>query len=81
MNHTHYYLPEGYRSGNTGYLPLSVIEEYIEEKKIVESRVTRCDRHHTLHVSVFGYEGLIMRPEANSPYCAARKKRSPFFHG
>lgn len=76
MNHNRY-LPEGYRTGNTGTLPLPVIEQYIEEKKIVEGRVLRCDRHHALHVSVLGYEGIMVRPEANSPLlCGSEKEIS-----
>lgn len=61
------FLPEGYAPSPQVPLPLSTIEDYIAEKAIVEGLALRCDSSHNLHVSLFGYDGVIPSHEAVHP--------------
>ena len=60
-------LPEGYSPLSTAPLPLSAIQEAMDQREILEAPVLRCDAAHNLHVRFRGYEGLIPRSEAISP--------------
>jgi len=61
------YLPEGSSPLSTIPLPLSAIEELIEQQEVVEGAALRCDAGHDLHVTFHGYDGIIPREEAVLP--------------
>lgn len=61
------FLPEGYAPLSTLPLPLSNLEELMEQGAVVEGMVLRCDARHDLHVKFCGYDGLIPREEAVLP--------------
>ena len=61
------FLPEGYTPLSALPLPLSAVEELMEEGAVAEGMVLRCDARHDLHVTFRGYEGLIPREEAVLP--------------
>ena len=62
-------LPEGwYSPSSASPLPLSAIQTLMEEGTTLEAIATRCDAQHNLHVRFRGYEGLIPRAEAVSPF-------------
>jgi len=68
------YLPEGYRCASTPRLPLSAIEQLMENQTLLEGRAVRCDQDHNIHVTFAGYNGIIPRVEAISPQLSGAEK-------
>lgn len=64
---SNFFLPEGYAPLSSIPVPLSLIQQYIEQEEIVEGLACRCDGHQTIHVTFRGYEGILPREEVIHP--------------